>query len=127
MKPNPEEKCEHDWEWSATGTYCNRCFLKRCDDPKPSPSPEAHCLKCRASNFEGKCECDCHSPEARVDWEKSKKEIRKLVESVWDRHDGCSLGVDEYKEVPEACCYQRVTDLIMKVIQAAFEKGREAR
>ena len=54
---------------------------------------------------------------------KSKKEIRKLVESVWDRHEGCSLGIDEYKEVPEDCCYQRVTDLIIKEIKAAYEAG----
>jgi hypothetical protein len=25
--------------------------------------PKPHCLKCRASNFEGECDCDCHNPK----------------------------------------------------------------
>jgi hypothetical protein len=60
MKPTP---CKHPY------LECTNCG----ETVKPSPSPEAHCLKCRASNFEGKCDCNCHSPEARVDWEDSKK------------------------------------------------------
>jgi hypothetical protein len=149
MKPTPEEKCECIKYY---GSHHPECPVH----PSPSPEarcayehlPDMVCMKC--GKYEPapeakkeqygpneKCSCkngirgkDCfnyHPAEARVDWEKLKKKIRNIVESVWDRHDGCELPLDNYKEVPEACCYQRVTDLIIKVTQAAFEKGREAR
>ena len=118
----PKEKC-------LPFCQCNKC----CGDLS-SPSPEAHCLKCRASTFEGKCDCECHSPEARVDWEKiyepwiiglNKATLElgcfRTYAEAQDRLDNFIMN----NMTTATLCSSGITEKIL--YKAAFEKGREAR
>ena len=95
------------------------------------PTPEEKCCICEFEGYDPKCPkhgspstearvnplcgihhapCDCKT-EARVDWEKEAKEL-----------------MDEVREHDACCTYDcQCMTLIKNALQAAFEKGREAR
>jgi len=98
-KPTPEEKCEDMTTWN-----CGKCgmIVEHPSDPhtcKPSPSPEA-----------------------RVDWENF---IQKTINDETVRNNP-ETAVHEFSEVC-SCWTCHLSSILARRIQAAFEKGREAR
>jgi len=86
-----------------------------------SPSPEAR-VKCLVhsafSPEEQMSKAGCTCPEARVDWEKFKRrKARNLAKKVYN----ISTSTRDDWAVEE------ITEINLKALQAAFEKGREAR
>jgi hypothetical protein len=51
----------------------------------------------------------------------SVERLTTLLEKVWDRHDGCVLGPDDYKEFPEPCCYLNAAKEILADLTAGDE------
>jgi hypothetical protein len=128
MNPTPEEKCSHDWQKykSSPQPVCFKCGVV-----KPSPSPEAKC-KCEDLKVDLDWTVWCPkcgekllvpikppAPEARVDWEKEAKKLLKQEE----RTVGTNYPL--YDCTPH--WWKRKYQVIAKALQAAFEKGREAR
>jgi hypothetical protein len=81
---------------------------------KPTPSPEARCL-CK-SGIRGKHCFDYHPAEARVDWDMEIESI--MLDAIHVRSDARNLSFPDFRKSVE-----KMKDLV----QAAFEKGREAR
>ena len=110
MKPTP---CEHGKDKS----WCVKC--NRGEPKKPTPEEKCshewiqktglgyHCRKCRTAKIR-----PSPSPEARVDWEKWAEEVADPIIKGDDVIGGFEIRT-----------YHRA----LKVIQAAFEKGREER
>jgi hypothetical protein len=114
--PTPEEKCT-----------CITPPSILCPVHGNSPSPEAKCPRCGKNVSEGAhtCRVKKPSPEARVDWEKcSMVEIRKIIQDavleaeMQTRNYGGTHCTEEW---------DLLVDKTVQSIQAAFEKGREAR
>jgi hypothetical protein len=107
-KPTP---CEHGKDKS----WCVKC--NRGEPKKPTPE-EKWCE--HNKNIAGKYSpCTlCHpspSPEARVDWEKVKRVLAFSSYKICE--NPCCEDIEMWKEINE----------VAKYLQAAFEKGREAR
>ena len=77
----------------------------------PTPSPEAYeCIKCGKTGIGKRDACDC-KPEARVDWE-------EIIFKIFEEWNSCFETRDDHDDMKR---------LIKRELQAAFEKGREAR
>ena len=132
MKPTPEEKCEgiiltsndvgddggyyavyktfSGWGKTAEDAYRELCvalsLVIEVQNEQLSPSPEARCKGC------GTVGCTMHNdePEARVDWGREAEIVINAIPADCE---------DDY--------FQMSKTIIKNALQAAFEKGREAR
>jgi hypothetical protein len=132
--PSPEAGCKHPEGYTAMGTTTGRMYCAYCREPEPtndekcrhercvkgwhkwySAVPYWYCEYCD-SKLRQEPKPDSPSPEARVDWENKARDI-----AIWQT-GGISGFADDREIVLDAWTVQ-----IADALQAAFEKGREAR
>jgi len=54
-----------------------------------------------------------------------RDELAKIIEEkIWERHDGCEYAKNDFKSIPDICCYKHCAKFLESLIQTKVREGR---